>query len=107
MPIIRIDFDDEVLSKNDILSLSNAVQKIIMDVTHIEDVFVYANSAQIKINIAPIELFVEMSAHIFADEDAMMADIKQRIATWKNENNFSHPINITVIPMKWTMEIGI
>ncbi len=107
MPIIRIDFDDEVLSKNDILSLSNAVQKIIMDVTHIEDVFVYANSAQIKINIAPIEVFVEMSAHIFADEDAMMADIKQRIATWKNENNFSHPINITVIPMKWTMEIGI
>ena len=107
MPIIRIDFDDEVLSKNDILSLSNAVQKIIMDVTHIEDVFVYANSAQIKINIAPIEVFVEMSAHIFADEDAMMADIKQRITTWKNENNFSHPINITVIPMKWTMEIGI
>ena len=107
MPIIRIDYNDEILNKEAATSLSKGIQKIIIEVTHIEDVFVYANSAQIKINIAPIEVFVEMSAHIFADEDAMMADIKQRITTWKNENNFSHPINITVIPMKWTMEIGI
>lgn len=107
MPIIRIDFDDEVLSKDDIVSLSKAIQKIIIDITHIEDVFVYANSAQIKINIAPIEIFVEMSAHIFSEEDKMMADIKQNITTWKNEHTFSHPINLTIIPMKRKIEVWI
>lgn len=107
MPIIRIDFDDEVLGKDDIVALSKAIQKIIAEVTHIEDVFVYANSAQIKLNIAPIEIFVEMSAHIFADEDKMIWEIKQQISTWKNENRFSHPINLTIIPMKRKMEIWI
>ena len=63
MPVIRIDYDDEKLSKAEVLTLSKSVQKIVSEVTKIDDVFVYANSSQIKVKIAPIEIFIQMSAH--------------------------------------------
>ena len=62
MPIIKIQFDDSKVKKEEVLDLSNASQKIVSEVTGIEDVFVYGNSSEIKIKIAPIEIFIEMSA---------------------------------------------
>jgi hypothetical protein len=107
MPIIRIDFDDDKLTKKEIVALSEAAQKIVSDTTDIKDVFVYANSSQIKIKIAPIELFVEMTAQKIKDVDALAADIKARLANWKKETGFTHPINFTLIPMQWKVEIEI
>ena|SRR6185295_8041130 len=107
MPLIRIEFDDVTVPIEDIQSLSQNVQQIVSEVTGIEDVFVYANSAQIKIKIAPIEIFIEMSAHKIQDVDILLKEIKERIVTWKNSQEFTHPINLTLIPMNWKMEIGI
>ena len=56
MPVIRIDYDDAKLKKNEALALSEAIQKIVSEVTNIEDVFVYANSSQVKVKIAPVEI---------------------------------------------------
>jgi hypothetical protein len=70
-------------------------------------VFVYANKAQIKVKIAPIEIFVEMSAHKITDLDELFSEIKSNLSEWKKTNNFSHPINLTLIPMNWKIEIGI
>jgi hypothetical protein len=107
MPVVRIDFDNEKLSNDEAASLSQAVQKIVIETTKIDDVFVYANSPQLKINIAPVEVFVEMSAHIIADQDALIADIKTKLLAWKQEQHFPHLINLTLIPMNWKIEIGI
>ena len=107
MPIIRIDWDDEKLSKDEILTLSNAIQKIVSEITKIEDVFVYANSSQIKVKIAPIEIFVEMSAHKIKDQDELIVAIKTKLSAWKKKSAFHHPINLTLIPMNWKIEIGI
>jgi hypothetical protein len=107
MPIIRIDFDDQKVKKEDIVLLSEAAQKIVSEITSIEDVFVYADSPQIKLKVAPIELFVEMSAHKIEDADKLVANIKSRLVQWKQESNFAHPINFTLIPMQWKIEIGI
>ena len=52
MPVIRIDYDNEKISDKDVLALSDAIQGIVSGVTKIEDVFVYANSSQIKVKIA-------------------------------------------------------
>lgn len=90
-----------------IWALSEAIQKIVSETTGIEDVFVYGNSSQIKLKIAPIEIFVEMSAHKIKDSDALIADLKSRLAAWKKEENFSQPINLTLIPMQWKVEVGI
>lgn len=107
MPIIRIDFDDEQVDRNEMKVLSKAVQKIVAETTGIEDVFVYANSAEIKLNVAPIEIFVEMSAHKIKSIDQLMEQIKESLAEWKKQDGFDYPINLTIIPMQWKVEIGI
>jgi hypothetical protein len=107
MPMITIQFDDAKVEKVDIQNLADAVQKIVSDVTGIEDVFVYGNSSDIKIKIAPIEIFVEMSANKIANLDSLTESIKEKISIWKRENNFTHRINLSVIPMNWKIEIGI
>ena len=99
MPVIRIDYDDEKLDKDAILTLSKAIQKIVSETTKIEDVFVYANSSQIKVKIAPIEIFVQMSAHKIKDVDKLVSEIKSRLSSWKKKNTFHHPINLSLIPM--------
>lgn len=107
MPVINIEYDDEKLKKAEILILSEAIQKIVSETTKIEDVFVYANSAQIKVKISPIEIFVQVSAHKIKDEGKLMNEIKSKLSSWKKKNTFRHPINLTLIPMKWKIEIGI
>jgi len=107
MPTIRIDFDGDKVKSKDILALSNAVQKIVSDVTKIEDVFVYANSSQIKVKVAPIELYVQMSESKIKNLDRLFDRIKSGISAWKRQNRFQHPINFTLIPMTWKFEIDI
>jgi len=107
MPLIRIEYDNSKVSDTDATKVSETIQKIVSEVTGIDDVFVYANSAQIKVKIAPIEIFVEMSAHKIVDVDKLIADIKDNLAEWKRENQFEHPINLTLIPMQWKIEFGI
>ena len=105
--MINIEFDDKKVSLKDIQSLSNAVQKIVSETTGIEDVFVYANASKIKVRIAPIEVWIRMSAHKIKDEDKLIAQFKKRLSAWKKQNRYKHPINLTLIPMKWKIEIGI
>lgn len=107
MPIIRIDWDNEKLTQEELAPLASAVRDIVSKVTGIEDVFVYANSAQLKINVAPIEVFVEMSKQKITNQDELISKIKNMISQWKQENNFTIPINLTLIPMDWKIEIGI
>lgn len=107
MPMIRIEFDDLKVENEKVQALSEAVQKIVSEVTKIEDVFVYANSALIKVKVAPIEVFVSISKYKVADLDQLMNGIKNRLSSWKKENSFQYPINLTVIPMEWKFEIDI
>lgn len=107
MPIIRIDYDNELVDSSEIARLSQAVRDIVSEVTNIEDVFVYANSSEIKIKVAPIEVFIEFSASKVKDLDELMEEVKSRIQKWKGENDFKTLINLTIIPMPWKIEIGI
>lgn len=108
MPMINIEYDDGKVKDAEIVNLSSAIQKIVSDVTNIEDVFVYANSAHIKVKIAPIEIFIQMmSAHKIADAEKVVNEIKSHLSEWKSKNNFSHSVNLTLVPMNWKIEIGI
>ncbi|MBI4085088.1 MAG: hypothetical protein HY432_01095 [Candidatus Liptonbacteria bacterium] len=107
MPAIRIDYDNDKVSKDEITALSENAQKIVSEITDIDDVFVYANSSEIKVKVAPVEIFVEMSAHKIADPDKLIAKIKSKLSEWKRISGFKHSINLTLIPMQWKIEIGI
>ncbi|MDO8659880.1 MAG: hypothetical protein Q7K54_04765, partial [Candidatus Parcubacteria bacterium] len=104
MPTIRIDYDDEKLEDKEVLLLSGAVQKIVSSITGIEDTFVYAGSPHIKIKVAPIEVFVQISAIKVPDRDSLFNNIKNQLSDWKKSNNFNYPINLTLMPMDWKFE---
>lgn len=107
MPVIRMEYDDAVVDDKSVLDLSNAIQKIVSDVTKIEDVFVYANSSHIKVKIAPIEIWVQISAHKAPDVEKTLSELKDALTAWKSESGFKHPINLTLTPELWKFEIGI
>ncbi len=107
MPLVNVEYDDSKVSDEDIKVMSEAVCGVVVKATGIEDVFVYANSARVKFNIAPIEVFVQITDKAITDETVLMNEIKVGIKKWKEQNNFIHPINLTLIPMNWKFEIGI
>jgi hypothetical protein len=107
MPIIRIDYDNGQVQKSDIEKLSFEMQKIVSARTEIVEVFVYANSAEITLKADPIEIFIEMSSNIMEKRENLIKDIKDDLKKWKSDADFSTPINLTLIPMTWEMEIGI
>ena len=107
MPMITIQYDDGKVSDDEISELATEIQKIVSKITKIEDVFVYGNSAKVKVKIAPIEIFVKMSDFKIKDLDALTAQIKAELIDWKNKTGFRRPINLTVIPMHWKVEVEI
>lgn len=107
MPMINIKYDSNEVKDEEIILLSKAIQKIVQDITNIPEVFVYADSPKIKIDVAPIEIFVEMSASKVTDRDQLFQDIKTNLSLWKKENNFNNPITITLTPVDWVFEVDI
>jgi hypothetical protein len=107
MPMIKIEFDYGKVSDDEIRQLAVTIQKVVSHSTGIEDVFVYANSARIKVQVAPIEIFVEMSASKIENLNDLTAKIKEQLSDWKTESGFKLPINLTVIPMHWKVEVDI
>ncbi|HET9411761.1 MAG TPA: hypothetical protein VFO38_02850 [Candidatus Saccharimonadales bacterium] len=106
MPVIRVEYDNAVVSEANAQALCRAAQKAVADVPGIKEVFVYGNASHIKINVAPVEVWVEFSAHII-DTNEFSSAIRKNLADWKQQSEFPHPINLTIIPMQWKLELGI
>ena len=107
MPTIHIEYDDSKVSDEEAQQLSIATQKIVSEATNIEDVFVYGNSARIKIQVAPVEIFIQMSDHKINNLDELFDAIKLSLHTWRESSGFKHPVNLTLIPMHWKFEVAI
>lgn len=107
MPIINIIFDDQKVSNKEIVNLSKSIQKIVQDETLIKEVFVYADSPKIKVDVAPIEIFIEMSVRKIKNKEELIQNIKNKLSEWKKSNNFKTSISITLMPMNWIFETNI
>jgi hypothetical protein len=103
MPILtRIEYDDSQVSAEQALELSTAAQQIVADAVGIPEVFVYTNTAQIKVNIAPVLMTIEMGAHRTAFAEQYGAEIKEKLGKWKQQNGLTYPIYLTVTPVNMT-----
>lgn len=107
MPMINIKYDDAKVSDDEIVILSNALKKIVAEATEIEEVFVYADSPRIKVAVAPIEVFIEMSASKIEDRQKLFQKIRTQLSDWKKADGFEYPITITLTPVDWMFEVGI
>lgn len=107
MPVIKVKYDDAVLTEAEANDLSHAAQKIVKEATGIEATFVYGNAAHIKIDIPPVEVLVEMSGHKIDDEDVLLKKMSDGLRAWKKKTSFPHPINLALIPMHWKIDFDI
>jgi hypothetical protein len=107
MPMINVEYDNALIPFDDIQALSEGIRDVVSTVTGIEDVFTYTNSSDIKVKIAPVEIFIRMTASKIQDPEKLISDIKSKLAEWKVSSGFSQPINLTLIPENWKVEIGI
>lgn len=105
--MINIKYDSDKVKDEEVVLLSKAVQKIVQDTTKISEVFVYADSPKIRIDVAPIEIFVEMSASKVTDREQLFQEIKTKLSEWKKVSSFSSPISITLTPIDWCFEVNI
>ncbi|MDP3964916.1 MAG: hypothetical protein Q8Q20_04675 [bacterium] len=107
MPIVRIDYDNKLVKQDEVEKLARAVKAVVADSTGIPEVYVYADCHDVTIDIAPIEIFVEMSREKILDLDELFTATRNKLSKWKQKNNFEHPISLTIIPMNWKFEVGI
>lgn len=109
MPVIRIEYDSDKITAEQITRLATDVVEFTKKVTGIAEVYAWVNASQIRINIDPVDIFVEISAHKVPGSDPknLSQPIAAKIRQWKQDNAFDYPINLTVTPVPWALEIGI
>lgn len=105
MPVVRVEYDSTLVSDVKAQTLCKAAQTAVIEATGIPETFVYGNASQITIDIAPVEIWVEVSAHKVADPAKTAKDIRAKLAAWKQAEGFEQPINFTLIPMDWILEL--
>jgi len=107
MPVIGVEYDNAIVAEDEARALCIAAQKAVIEATGIKETFVYGNTAHIKIDVAPVEIWVEMSAHKVHDAETLAKDIRNNLSNWKNETTFPHLINLTLTPVEWKLELDI
>ncbi|KKQ87321.1 MAG: hypothetical protein UT09_C0017G0008 [Parcubacteria group bacterium GW2011_GWF2_38_8] len=105
--MINVKYDDSKVKEEEIILLSNALKNIVSNATSIKEVFVYADSPRIKINVAPIEVFVEISTSKVQNKEKLFQEIRNQLLDWKKKNSFAYPVTITLTPVNWKFEVGI
>ena|ERR1041385_6465496 len=107
MPMITIKYDDAKVGDDQITALAKAIRIIVSEATKIKEVFVYADSPKVRVEVAPIEVFIEMSAGKIKNREELFQEIKHKLSDWKKANSFEYPITLTLTPMDWSFEVGI
>ena len=106
--LIYIDYDKNLFSEKEVEYLTWEFQLIIENTSKVENnVPTYASTYEVSINVYPVEIFVKISRHHFEKRENYTENLKQAFTCWKKESNFSHKINLTVIPMDWELALDI
>ena len=105
--MITIHYDDTVIARDEVRTLSEAIHQIVREVMAVNDVFVYAYTAQVLVGADPIEVFIQVNASKVSDVPRVIDLVTARLTAWKQQSEFSVPINLNVIPVEWHYKIGI
>ena len=104
--MINIIYDTQNVSNEEADMLSHGIQKLVMDVMAVKDVFVYAQQPLVVL-ADPIEVFIQVNKAEVKDPAELTKRIASRLSAWKQENDFKPAININVHPVEWHYKIGI
>lgn len=111
MPVISVEYDSRVFSKEQLNKVCLAIQVATAEVADesLEDSPLTAREYQFALNPAPMEVYIRMSESAIPDGDAqqMLDNIKQKISAYKEQERIAEPINIMLIPMRWELALNV
>jgi hypothetical protein len=100
MPVIKLEFDDSIVNTDTTKEFCEAIRRIVVDSTGLpeNEICLYGNNSQIKINVAPIQVWLEISDYKVSDVDKLANDIRDQIVEWKDKTKFAHQIKFMLVP---------
>lgn len=104
--MINIFYDIKAVSDKEADTLSQGIQKLVMEVMAVKDVFVYAHKPSFAL-ADPIEVFMQVNKAEVKDPAELTENIASQLSAWKQQNDFKPAININVHPVEWHYKIGI
>jgi hypothetical protein len=107
MPCIWIEYDDSVVDRDEAAALCRASKEAIVAVYGKDDVYAWGNSANVRTEVDPVEIFVQLKADLVDDLDRWSSAVSDELRTWKAKSGFPHPINLTISPQHWKVALGI
>lgn len=111
MPIVRIDYEKNKISQEEIKKVAEAVQGFTAEVTEYDpkDISVFASENQITVNAAPIEIYVYATFPEASGEDmeAMLTKLRDLVTPFKEQNNITIPFNLSIAKMNWKFELEV
>jgi hypothetical protein len=111
MPIVRIDYERNQFSEDEIQKIADAVQLFAAEATEYDpkEISVFASANQITINAAPIEIYIYATFPAASENDmeTMLEKLAISILNFKKENNIETLINLSVVKMNWKFRLEV
>jgi hypothetical protein len=111
MPIVRIDYEKEKLSSDQMRIVASKLQELAAQVTGYKpaDISVFASENQITVNAAPIEIYIYAD---FPDEseekmEAMLKEFADLVVPFKKEQGIDVPFNLSIAKMNWKFKLEV
>ncbi len=111
MPIVRIDYEKNKISQEEIRKVAEAIQGFAAEATgyDLPEISVFASENQITVNAAPVEIYVYATFPGVSEQDmeAMLAKLKDLVVPFKEQNGITVPFNLSVAKMDWKFQLEV
>ena len=111
MPIVRIDYEKEKLSQEQMRVIANKIQGLVAQVTGYEpkDISVFASENQITVNAAPIEIYIYATFPDASEEkmESMLRELADLVVPFKKEQGIEVPFNLSIVKMNWKFRLEV
>ena len=104
---VNIAVNSEIVTNDEVLSLSNVIPELVTQAMNAGDVFLYVDTTNYSVGIDPIEIFIQVNVAKAEQPEELLELIAEKVQTWKADVGFKHPINLNVIPVVWHSKIAI
>jgi len=105
--MVTILYKSDSITESDARDLAENVQKNILLTLNTKDVFVYNFEVKDTVAADPIEVFVQINKLKVPEPNLFLEDLSNHLSRWKNQTNFSHTINLNVVPVEWHSKFAI
>ncbi len=111
MPIVRIDYEKNKISKEEMQKVIIAIQEFAAKATgyNIPDISVFASENQITLNAAPVEIYVyaTFSDKSESEMEFMLQKLKDLVIPFKEQNSINIPFNLSIVKMNWKFRLEV